>query len=152
MHESRIVHDPGRRRLLRRAASACVLAWPGLVLAAPALEAVERLVAGRPVEAGALKLTAPAIAENGNTVPIAVEAGGPFTPELYVKAIHVFAPENPLPEVVSFHFTPKSGLAQAATRIRLAKTQDVIAVAELSDGRVWQVSREVKVTIGGCGG
>ena len=143
-----------RRQWLRRAAGASALLWPAWSLAAPLtpLAAVERVLAGRVPEAGELELTAPAIAENGNTVPIAVAAGGPFTPDFQVTAIHVFAPENPLPEVISFHFSPRSGRARVATRIRLAKTQDVIAIAELADGRVWQVAREVKVTIGGCGG
>ncbi|MGE0483705.1 MAG: thiosulfate oxidation carrier protein SoxY [Gammaproteobacteria bacterium] len=142
-----------RREWLRQAAAACGLLLPGIVFADDkAMAAIETLVGGREAPAGELKLTTPAIAENGNTVPIAVEAGGRFTAERYVKSIHVFAPENPVPEVVTFEFTPKSGFARASTRIRLAKTQDVIAIAELSDGSVWRTANEVKVTIGGCGG
>ena len=142
-----------RREWLRQAAIACGLLLPGIALADDkAMAAIETLVAGRDTSAGELKLTTPAIAENGNTVPISVEAGGRFSAERYVKSIHVFAPENPVPEVVTFEFTPRSGFARAATRIRLAKTQDVIAIAELSDGSVWRTANEVKVTIGGCGG
>lgn len=146
-----------RRRLLEQALAACGCFAAGLVCAeqdsaAAAQAAIDAIVGDRSVTDGRLKLTTPAIAENGNTVPISVEAGGRFTPENYVKAIHIFAVENPTPEVISFHFTPASGLAQTSTRIRLAKTQQVVAIAELSDGSVWRTANEVKVTIGGCGG
>ncbi|MEQ8659626.1 MAG: thiosulfate oxidation carrier protein SoxY [Gammaproteobacteria bacterium] len=151
-----------RRRLLEQALAACGclasglapgLAWADdAARAAAAQAAIDAIVGDRAVSDGKLKLTTPAIAENGNTVPIAVEAGGRFTADSWVKAIHVFALANPTPEVASFHFTPASGLAQVATRIRLASTQQVVAIAELSDGRVWRTANEVKVTIGGCGG
>lgn len=144
-----------RRHVLQQAAAAWAMTLPVFTLAADptAVEAaIEAIVGDRKPEPGELSLTTPAIAENGNTVPIAVEAGGRFTADDYVEAIHILAPGNPVPEVVSFHFTPRSGYARAATRIRLAETQDVIAIAELSDGRVWRTANEVKVTIGGCGG
>ncbi|MBK8956856.1 MAG: thiosulfate oxidation carrier protein SoxY [Proteobacteria bacterium] len=99
-----------------------------------------------------IKFNTPAIAENGNTVPISIEVEGRFSADRYVKAIHVFAEANPAPEVISFHFTPRSGRAKVATRIRLARTQRVVALAEWSDGRVQEAINEVKVTIGGCGG
>ncbi|MEQ8234530.1 MAG: thiosulfate oxidation carrier protein SoxY [Gammaproteobacteria bacterium] len=147
-----------RRRLLEQALAACGCLAAGLAFAddaaraAAAQAAIDAIVGDRGVADGELELTTPAIAENGNTVPIAVAAGGRFRGDTYVKAIHVFAVENPTPEVVSFHFTPQSGLAQVSTRIRLAKTQQVVAIAELSDGQVWRTANEVKVTIGGCGG
>lgn len=99
-----------------------------------------------------ITLELPQIAENGNTVPIGVEVKSPMTQADYVKALHVFAEGNPLPNVATFHFTPRSGMAKASTRMRLAKTQNIVAVAEMSNGKVYMTKTEVKVTIGGCGG
>lgn len=115
-------------------------------------EHIAQIAGGRPIQEGRVSLDAPEIAENGNTVPIAVSADSPMTAEDHVKAIHVFAAGNPRPEVCTFHFTPKNGECWASTRIRLAKTQKVYALAEMSDGSLYMTSREVKVTIGGCGG
>lgn len=92
-----------------------------------------------------ITLTAPEIAENGNTVPIEVEAPG-------ASAIVVFATGNPTPPVSTFTFGPLAGARSASTRIRLAKTQEVIAIAKLEDGTFARTSAEIKVTIGGCGG
>lgn len=102
--------------------------------------------------AGTITLTAPEIAENGNTVPISVAVESPMTEESYVESVMILAEGNPNPEVATFHFTPASGIARASTRMRLAKTQNVIAVAKMNDGSVFTDSRNVKVTIGGCGG
>lgn len=117
-------------------------------------EAIRRVIGDRQPEDGAevLTLDLPQIAENGNTVPIGISVDSPMTADEYVKAVHVFAEGNPLPDVASFHFGPKSGVAQASTRMRLAKTQNVVAIAEMSDGKVYGTRAEVKVTIGGCGG
>ena len=90
-------------------------------------------------------LTAPEIAENGNTVPISVEAPG-------ASAILVLATENPTPGVATFNFGPLAASQAAATRIRLLKTQDVVAVAKMADGSFVRTAANVKVTIGGCGG
>jgi sulfur-oxidizing protein SoxY len=94
----------------------------------------------------------PEIAENGNTVPFSIVVDSPMTDADYVKAVHVIATANPQPGVATFHFTPQSGKAAIASRMRLAKTQDVFAIAELSDGKFLLAKRAVKVTIGGCGG
>jgi len=102
--------------------------------------------------AGTIKLTAPEIAENGNTVPIAVSVESPMTDDDYVESVMILAEGNPRPEVITFNFTPHSGVARASTRMRLAKTQNVVAVAKMSDGSVFTDTRNVKVTIGGCGG
>jgi len=97
-------------------------------------------------------LNAPEIAENGNSVPVSVTVDSPMTADSYVESITLFAEENPLPQVITFNFSPASGEAFASTRMRLARTQNVIAVAKLSDGSVVSDTRNVKVTIGGCGG
>ena len=103
-------------------------------------------------KSGKIALKMPEIAENGATVPLTIRVDSPMTAGNYVKSIHVAADKNPRPEVASFHLTPASGKAEVSTRMRLAKTQNVIAVAVMSDGSVHRVSRLVKVTIGGCGG
>jgi len=99
-----------------------------------------------------VSLELPEIAENGNTVPFGVSVESPMTEKDYVKSVHVFAEKNPNPEVVVFNFTPMSGKASAKSRMRLATTQDVIAIATMSSGALFIGKRTVKVTIGGCGG
>ena len=85
-------------------------------------------------------------------MPLTVEVESPMTEDDYVKAVHLFADGNPVPTVAKMNFTPRSGEAVASTRIRLAKTQKIHAVAEMSDGSFFTAAQEVKVTIGGCGG
>jgi sulfur-oxidizing protein SoxY len=133
------------------AAGASVLA-PTRALAASedAKKIIDGLVKGKPQE-GKVKLTAPEIAENGNAVPVTIAVEGEISEANYVKALHLIAEENPNPLVASFTLSPGSG-AEVQTRIRLMKTQHLTAIAELSDGTVWTARREVKVTIGGCGG
>ena len=104
-----------------------------------------------PVE-GKVKLDLPEIAENGNTVPITVSVDSPMTDDDYEKAVHVFAEGNPIPAVATFYFTPACAKAVCSTRIRMAATQNVVAVAETSKGELFTGKTEVKVTIGGCGG
>ena len=100
---------------------------------------------GADIGSGGITLTAPEIAENGNTVPIAVDAPG-------AVSIMVLAMGNPTPNVGTFNFGPLAGSQSASTRIRLAGTQDVLAIAKMADGSFVQASQTVKVTIGGCGG
>ncbi len=114
--------------------------------------AIKEHIGDRATKDGRISLELPQIAENGNTVPITIEIDSPMTESDYVKAVHVYAEKNPFPRVASFFFTPRSGKARASTRMRLAKTQNVVAVAEMSDGSVYMAKTEVKVTIGGCGG
>jgi len=112
---------------------------------ASADEAIAAFTGGAAVGTGGLTLTAPEIAENGNTVPISVDGSG-------AVAIVVIAAGNPVPTVATFNFGALSGSQAASTRIRLAGTQDVMAVAKMADGSFVQASQNVKVTIGGCGG
>jgi sulfur-oxidizing protein SoxY len=119
----------------------------------PEVEAAMKAILGdRTAQEGRISLDLPEIAENGNTVPLTVEVESPMTGEDHVKAVYIFADGNPQPDVAKMTFTPRSGEATASTRIRLAKTQKIHALAEMSDGSVFTASREVKVTIGGCGG
>jgi sulfur-oxidizing protein SoxY len=121
-------------------------------LPAGARAALDRVLAGRAAEEGGVTLRLPAIAENGNSVPMTVIVDSPMTEADHIKAIHVLADRNPTPEVAQFRLSPAMGRAQVETRIRLGETQDVIAVAETSTGRLMIGRAEVKVTIGGCGG
>lgn len=145
-----------RRVMLSRSVATMSLLVPDYACSDDRIEqaraAIAELVGERALEAGGIMLKTPAIAENGNTVPVSIEVDAPFTPERYVKAIHLVAEQNPSPNVASFLFTPASGKAHVSTQIRLAKTQRVVAIAELSDGRALHTANEVKVTIGGCGG
>jgi len=113
---------------------------------------VKEFTGGAEVGEGKVSLTTPEIAENGNTVPIAVEVDSPMTSDDYVQAVMLLADGNPNPEVATFNFSTMSGVAAAKTRIRLAKTQNILAVAKMSDGSFQMASNQVKVTIGGCGG
>jgi len=121
------------------------LAMPALAATPQVDEKIAEFTGGAAVGEGGITLTAPEIAENGNTVPIEVSAPG-------ATAIMIVAAGNPSPDVGTVHFGPLAASQYASTRIRLAGTQDVIAIAKMPDGSFVQASQEVKVTIGGCGG
>ena len=144
-----------RREALALAAGAA----GGVALGAPqalakndADEAIKKFTGGKTPVEGKVKLDLPEIAENGNTVPMTVTVDSPMTEQSHVTEVLVVANENPRSGVVTFYFSPASGVAEANTRIRLAATQDVIAVAKMNDGSFYMASKQVKVTIGGCGG
>ena len=103
----------------------------------------------RPAETG-LTLDLPEHVENGDYVPVALAVDSPMTAENHVKAIHLLSTANPRAKVATFRFTLLSGKARVTSRLRLAHTQDVVAVAELSDGRLLLTRRKVDVRIGGC--
>lgn len=113
--------------------------------AAATEDAIAAFTGGAAMGDTGITLTAPEIAENGNTVPISVDAPG-------AVAITIFASGNPNPEVATFNFGPLAAAQAASTRIRLAGTQEVIAIAKMADGSFAQAASTVKVTIGGCGG
>ena len=106
---------------------------------------------GTPKE-GKITLKAPEIAENGNAVPVTVSVESEMTDKSFVKAIYIAADGNPNPPVATYEFTPLAGKAEIQLRVRLAQTQRLVVVAEMNDGALYTASREVKVTIGGCGG
>jgi sulfur-oxidizing protein SoxY len=144
-----------RRQTIQAAVlGAMAILTPSLVVASPdkVQEEMKKLFGDRKLGEGKVKIDAPQIAENGLVVPVTVEVESPMTDASHVKALHIFADGNPLPAVASFKFTPDSGRAVASTRMRLAQTQNVICVAEMSDGALHMAKTEVKVTIGGCGG
>ena len=156
MRRSSAHHFKRREALISAGSFALVaVAWPGRRASAdlPAMQAWRRSILGeRRAEEGRITLVLPEIAENGNTVPLTVSVESPMTADDYVTAVHVMTERNPDPEVATFRFSPQSGRATVSTRIRLAESQTVHAVAETSDGRVYSASRAVQVVIGGCGG
>ncbi len=117
-------------------------------------DALKRVFGGRAMKdgAGTVKLEIPLIAENGAVVPVSVEVASPMTPQNYVKAIYIVADKNRIPIVTRASLAPEAGQAFIGANIRLGETGDVRAIAEQSDGSLLQVKREVKVTVGGCGG
>jgi len=141
---------------LSAGALAIVALGPGLNAARADEAATDKslmeFTGGKTPEMGKITLNAPEIAENGNTVPISVSVDSEMTESSYVESVTLLADGNPNPAVATFHFSPMSGEATATTRMRLAKTQNVVAIAKMSDGSVFMDKKQVKVTIGGCGG
>ena len=117
-------------------------------------DALKRVFGSRPFKdgAGVVKLEIPLIAENGAVVPVGVDVASPMTPANYVKHVYVVADKNRIPIITRVSLAPESGQASVATSVRLGETGDVRVIVEQSDGTLLQVKREVKVTVGGCGG
>ena len=153
-HRSR---PSSRRQFLGLAGGAAVLGTVPIVTLRPAkatpamlASAIRNVVGEAPVRTGKVKLDIPPLVENGNTVPITVTVTSPMTADDYVKSIHVFNEKNPQPNVGNFFLGPRAGRAQISTRIRLADSQKVVAIARLSDGSFWSVSADVIVTLAAC--
>ena len=117
-------------------------------------DAMKRLFGDKPIKDGSasVKLDLPLIAENGAVVPVSVSVDSPMTPASYVKHIYVVADKNRIPVVTRVTLAPEAGRAFIGANIRLGESGDVRAIVEQSDGTLLQVKREVKVTVGGCGG
>ena len=152
--------DPSHisRRLLLQlagtlaAASALPLVTVRTARATPAMlaSAIRNLVGEAHVQVGKVRLDIPPLVENGNTVPMTVSVDHPMTADNCVKSIHIFNEKNPQHNIANFYLTPSAGRAQVTTRIRLADTQKVVAIAKLSDGSFWSVSVDVIVTLAAC--
>jgi sulfur-oxidizing protein SoxY len=146
-----------RRRFLGLAGSAAVLGAVPVVSLRPAdatpamlASAIRNVVGSAVVRTGKVKLDIPPLVENGNTVPMTVSVASPMTPEDHVKSIHVFNEKNPQPNIGNFYLGPRAGRAQISTRIRLADSQKIVAIAHLSDGSFWSVTADVVVTLAAC--
>ncbi len=135
-------------------ATAALAMAHGSAQAAPADAAAEiaKFTGGKTPETGRVTIELPEIAENGNAIPLSVVVDSPMTTDNHITDILVVAEGNPSPGVAAFKFTPMSGRAEIATRIRLAGSQNVVVVARTSNGGLLTAQRQVKVTIGGCGG
>ena len=146
--------DPTTRRdFLTLAGSAAMLAVtlrPADATPATMASAIRTVVGTAPVKTGKVKLEVPPLVENGNTVPMTVSVASPMAPEDHVLSIHVFNEKNPQPNIGNFYLGPLAGRAQVATRIRLADSQKIVAIARLSDGSFWSATSDVVVTLAAC--
>lgn len=115
-----------------------------------AAAAMKVILGDAPLRDGKVSLEVPPIAENGNSVPLTVSVESPMTAAEHVRSIHIFAEENPLPNVAHFSLGPRAGRAQVSTRIRLFKSQKIVAVAGLSDGTFWSGKAEIVITLAAC--
>ena len=111
---------------------------------------IREVTGGRMPQIGRVKLKLPALAESGNSVRLNVKVESPMTPEAYVKQIHIFSEKNPRPIIARFSLGPRAGRAEVSTRIRLAGTQQVVAVAIMNDQSAWMAAAEVVVTAAAC--
>lgn len=163
MTRPRTLHAADRRDILIGSAAATAIfalfGW-GVRADAPANaqvanpfdQALEKILGDAKPIPGKILVEMPEIAENGNTVPYAISIESAMTPEDHVKSIHVLSTANPLPIIAQFRFSELSGRAAVSSRMRLAKSQEVVVLAELGSGQYIVTRRTVKVTIGGCGG
>jgi sulfur-oxidizing protein SoxY len=124
----------------------------GMATPAEADAEIAKFTGGKATESGKIAIDLPEIAENGNTVPLAIKVDSAMTADDYVSEIRVIADGNPNPGIVKFHLTPMAGRAEVATRVRLNSTENVIVVAKTSTGKFYAERKVVKVTVGGCGG
>jgi sulfur-oxidizing protein SoxY len=129
-------------------------AWfsPAFVLAKKedANEAIQKITGNAGIQEGRVTLTIPPLVENGNLVVLKVSVDSPMTANDYVKAIHVIAEGNPFPNIFTAYLTPRSGTANITTRVRLADSQVVWAIAQMSNGSYWKGSAETLVTLSAC--
>lgn len=147
--------DPGRRRLLAvpvaAAASPLLLAVrPAGATPAAMTAAIRDFTGGADLQQGRVTFEIAELIDNGNAVPVTVRVDSPMTGADHVTAIGIFNERNPLPDVVRFRLSARSGKAQVATRIRLATSQKLVAVAGMSDGTWWQQTVDVVVTLAAC--
>ena len=154
LHSRLRPHDLSRRSLLAGAVSILVLPLSaGMAAATPEsmAEAMdEALSKGASIKPGRVKIELPQLAENGNSVPLKIAVESPMTAADHVKMVYIFSERNPVSNVVRFHLGPRSGVARVQTSIRLAGTQRITAVAQMSDGSLWSGAADVIVTQAAC--
>jgi sulfur-oxidizing protein SoxY len=151
-----IIHHQ-RRRWLKQvqglsllALSACLIPLKAFAKKEDADEVINKITGGASIKDGRVTLTIPPLVENGNLVVLKVGVDSPMTANNYVKAIHVIAEANPSPNIFTVYLTPRSGTANITTRVRLADSQTVWAIAQMSDGSFWRGSADTLVTLSAC--
>jgi sulfur-oxidizing protein SoxY len=150
--------QPTRRNVLIATGYAAGGLGMNILLAVPTAKAtpaamtsaIRGVVGDAQITRGRISLEVPPLVENGNSVPLAVEVDSPMTTTDYVRAIHVFNEKNPQPNVISVGLSPRAGRAKIVTRFRLADSQQVVAIAEMSDGSFWSETADVVVTLAAC--
>jgi len=150
-------HSTRRRFLALTGSTAVIGALPVAISVRPAeatpetmASAIRTVTGGANVQNGKVKLEIPPLVENGNSVPMTVSVTSPMTANDYVKSIHAFNEKNPQPNLGNFYLKPNAGRAPVSTRVRLADTQKIIAIAKLSDGSFWSTTADVVVTLAAC--
>ena len=138
------------RRTFLAGAGALMIVRPAGATPQAMAAAIRQVAGDAKVNPGRIKLDLPPLIENGNSVATTVRVESPMTASDYVKAIHIFTEKNPQPNVISVKLGPRSGKAEFQTRIRLADTQQVVAVCELSDGSFWSDKVDVILTLSAC--
>ena len=146
-----------RRHWLKRIQSLSILAlgaWfsplTAIAKKEDATKAIQEITGGKHIIDGKVKLVIPPLVENGNLVVLKLSVDSPMTANDYAKSVHVIAEGNPLPNIFTVHLTPRSGTANITTRVRLADSQTVWAIAQMSDGSFYQGSAETLVTLSAC--
>jgi sulfur-oxidizing protein SoxY len=138
------------RRAFLAVAGAALIVRPARATPDTMKSAIRQIVGATAVKPGKIKLDLPPLVENGNSVTMTVTVDSPMTANDHVKAIHVVTEKNPQPNVISAMFGPRAGKAELQTRIRLADTQTVVGICELSDGSFWSDSVNIIITLGAC--
>ena len=142
---------PSRREfLIGSAGIGMASALPASATPAMLEEAIRNVIGEANLQTGKIMLEVPPLVENGNTVPVTIIVDSPMSEAEHVKAIHVFNEKNPQPHVISITLGPRAGKARIATRIKLADTQRIVGIAEMSDGSFWTGEASVIVTIAAC--
>jgi sulfur-oxidizing protein SoxY len=146
------MHLTRRNVLLGGCSGLVAVGLPSIDLRAQeeAIDFIERMTGHRATPSGRLRLLMPAVFPNGYTVPLTVEVDTPMTERDHVRNVRIFAPKNPINEVVGFHFAPLRSAPRVSTRIRLAAPQNVVAVAEMNDGEFLMTQTFVQVATNGC--
>ena len=147
-----------RRRFLRLAGSTAAIGALPLAIRVRPVEAtpetmaaaIRNVVGGAVIQNGKVRLEIPPLVENGNSVPMTVSVASPMTANDYVKSIYVFNEKKPQPNLGNFYLGPRAGRAQVSTRVRLADSQRITAIAKLSDGSFWSTTADVVVTLAAC--
>lgn len=152
-HDSHGIHVSSRRRAL-----GALLAGASLLVVRPATATPGELTASlreafgeRPITRGRVKLEIPRLAENGRVVPVTVSVDSPMTEQDFVRSIHLFAEHNHLPRILDMQLGPYSGKAVVSSRVRVATSQQLLAVAQLSDGSLWSAAADIEVVTSDCG-
>jgi sulfur-oxidizing protein SoxY len=138
------------RRGFLAGAGAILVMRPAQATPASMVAAIQQVAGEAAIKPGKIKLNIPPLVENGNSVAITITVESPMTAAEHVKSIHVFTEKNPQPNVISTKLGPRAGKAEISTRIRLADTEQVVAICELSDGSFWSDKADVILTLGAC--
>jgi sulfur-oxidizing protein SoxY len=148
--EQRSLCQGPTRRLFLAGAGALLVVRPAGATPDSMATAINQVTGGKPVTPGKVRLSIPPLVENGNAVAVTVSVDSPMTEQDYVTAIHIFTEKNPLPNVIGVRLGARAGKAEVATRIRLADTQQVVAICQMSDGSFWSDKADVILTLSAC--